>query len=306
MNKKLCIFLYTIFSIFIHISTANAQEKSKEETSYFKLQLDYLNNYVYNGRADSINAPYQTITASYHAKNGIYISGAASYLLEKGQNRFDFFQFDLGYEYKLGERIGGELYASKYFYNNNANLLNGNISADIGGSFNYDVGIFQINNTVDVFFSNAADFLYNPGLEKSINIGNTDAAGQWSITPGMYANIGSINYYESVVSRKIRGVKAKNVTPAYPIITDVTTVKNPGIKLMDYEFAMPISYEINNWNFSFTPTLAIPVNPIYTSSVITTTLANGTSSAITNNSTPYTEKNLQNNFYFQIGLSYKF
>jgi hypothetical protein len=300
------LFLITvIFSI-----NANAQSKSNADTSYFKLQLDYLSNYVYNGRVDSIKSPYQTITASYHFSNGIYLNGSANYLLASGQNRFDYFQFDVGYEYKLGEKISGEVYGSKYFYNNNANLLNGNISADFGASFNYDFGLVQFNNTADLFFSNATDFQYNPGVEKSIKLGDASKPGYWSITPGVYANISSINYYESLVNRKINGAKggakAKNVTPLYPIITNITSVKNPGVKLMDYEFTMPITYDVNNWNLTFTSTFAMPQSPIFTSSTITTQLANGVSSAVINNSTPYSEKNLKNSFYFQFGIAYKF
>jgi hypothetical protein len=305
MMTKLFRILFSVSIVCFITLKVNAQAKSKSDTSYFKIQLDYLSNYAYNGRMDSVKSPYQTITASYHLANGWYGTGAANYLLENGQNRFDYFEFDLGYEYTIGDKITGELYGTKYFYNNNANLLNGNVSADIGGSFNYDLGLVQFNNTADVFFSNATDFQYNPGIEKNISFGN----GACSVTPGIYANISSTNFYESVVNRRLNGVKgpkAKIATPTYPLITNITTVKNPGIKLMDYEFSMPITYDVNNWNFTFTPTFTMPQNPIYTNSIITTTLANGTSSSLANNSTPYSERNLKNTFYFQFGISYKF
>lgn len=309
MPKKKFRILFSVCIVSFISLKLNGQSTSKSDTSYFKLQLDYLSNYAYNGRVDSIKSPYQTITASYHLANGLYVTGAANYLLANGQNRFDYFEFDLGYEYQFGEKISGEVYGSKYFYNSNANLLNGNISADIGASFNYDFGLVQFNNTADLLFSNATDFQYNPGIEKSIKFGNANKFGDWSITPGVYANISSINYYESVVNRKMngaKGAKAKNATPLYPIITNVTSVKNPGVKLMDYEFTMPITYDVNNWNFTFTPTYAMPQSPIFTSSTITTTLANGTISSINNNSTPFSEKSLKNIFYFQFGIAYKF
>ena len=309
MSKIKLRFSFTFVIIIFCIARVNAQAKDKSDTSYFKLQLDYLSNYTYNGRVDSIKSPYQSITASYHLANGFYFTGAANYLAASGQNRFDYFELDLGYEYKIGESISGEIYGSKYFYNSNANLLNGNITADIGGTFNYDFGLFQFNNTADLFFSNTTDFQYNPGVEKNISFGNANKEGSWSVTPGIYANISSINYYESVVNRRLngaKGAKSKIATPLYPFVTNVTSVKNPGVKLMDYEFAMPITYDMNNWNFTFTPTFAMPQNPIYTNSIITTTLANGTSTSVVNNSTPYSERNLKNTFYFQIGLSYKF
>ena len=114
MQKKIRILFSVCIVSFISLKL-NGQSTSKSDTSYFKLQLDYLSNYAYNGRVDSIKSPYQTITASYHLANGLYVTGAANYLLANGQNRFDYFEFDLGYEYQFGEKISGEVYVSKYF-----------------------------------------------------------------------------------------------------------------------------------------------------------------------------------------------
>lgn len=306
MKNSNLIKLFWSIILFIFSTQVNAQSKQKSDTSYFKIQADYLSNYTYNGRVDSLKSPYQITTATYHMANGIYFTGVSDYLLTNGQARFDFFEFDLGYEYKLNEKLSGELYASKYFYSNNANLLNGNISSDFGASLNYDLGAFQFNNTLDLFFSNATDFQYNPGIEKSIEFDGKN--GTWNITPGFYANIGSVNYYESIVNRKLnapKGAKGKIVNSNVPVINNVTKVDNNGIKLLDMELTMPVSYETGKWSFYMTPTFAIPKNPIYTTSVITTTLPTGTSSSITSNSTPYSERNLKNTFYMQLGISYR-
>lgn len=285
-----------------------AQSISKQDTTTktsFKIQLDYLNNYVYNGRADSISSPYQITTATVNFANGIYSNFITNYLLTPDQSRFDFFELDLGYEYNLGKRISGEIYGSKYFYSNQSNLLNGDISSDFGATINYDLGLFQFNNTIDMFFSGKSDIQYMPGVEKSFEFGAKNS--NWEITPSIYSVFSTLNYYESVFIRKQNSQKNLKNKPAPPAnIQSVTSLVDKGFKLVDMECSMPISYQTGALSFIFTPTLAIPFHPIKTITVNSTTLLNGNVNTNTIDSTPYTERNLTNQFYFQIGVNYKF
>lgn len=298
-----------IFCSFILIALSSKAQETNEDKNKtkFKLQFDYLSNYAYNGRVDSIKSPYQTTSATLNLANGLYVTGAANYLLGNGQSRFDFFELDLGYDYSIGKKISGQLYGTKYFYSGNANLLNGNITSDIGASLNYDLGFLQFNNNIDLFFSNGSDFQYTPGIEKSIEI--KDGKGTWNITPGIYGNLSSINYYESVVNRRLnalKGPKNRLANLNLPLITNTTTVDKPGFTFLAMEFTVPVSYEFENWTFTLNPTLAMPKNPIATTSVITTSLPTGITSSIKENSTPYSELHLKNTFFVQLGLSYTF
>jgi hypothetical protein len=293
-----------ILSTFL-VYNLQAQTKKSSDLVTFSIQADYLSNYSYNGRADSIKYPYQTTTASLHLTNGIYSNFSASYLLTPGMNGFDFFQLDLGYEYKIGKNIYGELYGSKYFYTEKANLINGNISSDIGFSLNYDFNLFQFNNNVDVFFTNKSDIQYTPGIEKTIYIGNAENSG-WNINPYIYCNFSTVNYYESNV---IRGLSRIRRTPGMnaitPQLSSITVVQNKGFKLLNTDFSIPLSYEHGHWLVTFTPIYSIPFNKIETNTTNTITTASG-SVTTKINSTPYSDLNLKNQFYFQIGLTYKF
>ena len=103
-----------VLPLFI-VSILQAQTKKSSDSTTFSIQVDYLSNYSYNGRVDSIKYPYQTTTASLHLANGLFSNFSASYLLTPGMKGFDFFELDLGYEYKIGKKIYGEIYGSKYF-----------------------------------------------------------------------------------------------------------------------------------------------------------------------------------------------
>ena len=122
----------------------------------------------------------------------------------------------------------------------------------------------------------------------------------------MYCNLSTVNYYESNVSRRLngpRGPRGGQATGSQ--LTSSTVVQNKGFKLLNTDFSIPLSYENPHWLAFFTPTYSIPFNKIETITTNTITSATGTT---TNkiNSTPYSELYLKNQFYFQIGLTYKF
>lgn len=293
-----------VLPLFI-VSILQAQTKKSSDSTTFSLQVDYLSNYSYNGRVDSIKYPYQTTTASLHLANGLFSNFSASYLLTPGMKGFDFFELDLGYEYKIGKKIYGEIYGSKYFYSGGSNLINGNITSDIGASFNYDFTYFQFNNLLDVFFTNKSDIQFTPGVEKTIYFGNADNSS-WSINPYLYCNFSTVNYYESNVTRRLNGPRGPRAGPAIvPQLTSTTVVQNKGFKLLNTDFSMPLSYENTHWLATFTPTYSIPFNKIETISTNTITSATGTTTNKVN-STPYSELHLNNQFFFQIGFTYKF
>ena len=293
-----------VLPLFI-VSILQGQTKKSSDSTTFSIQVDYLSNYSYNGRVDSIKYPYQTTTASLHLANGLFSNFSASYLLTPGMKGFDFFELDLGYEYKIGKKIYGEIYGSKYFYSGGSNLINGNISSDIGASFNYDFTYFQFNNLLDVFFTNKSDIQFTPGVEKTIYFGNADNSS-WSINPYLYCNFSTVNYYESNVTRRLNGPRGPRAGQAIgPQLTSITVVQNKGFKLLNTDFSMPLSYENTHWLATFTPTYSIPFNKIETISTNTITSATGTTTNKVN-STPYSELHLNNQFFFQIGVTYKF
>ena len=303
-NKVYLTFLTLLISIF---AFAQPMRKStvKTDTTSFKIQTNYLSNYVYNGRSDSLKAPYFYTTASLNFANGIYANFSLNYLLAPGQSGYDYSELDLGYNYELGEKISGEVYGSKYFYSSASNLLSGNISSDIGFTFNYDLTYLNFHNSFDVFFSNKADMQLVPGLEKEIQI-SSKQNNTLTITPSIYGSFSSLNFYESTINRRLPGLKNPRIqNQTLGSILSSTTVDNKGFKFLDVELSFHISYDVDRWNISLTPTYAIPFNKVSTTSLNTSTL-NGITKTVSINSTPYSENHLANIFFFDFGITYNF
>lgn len=306
MCHKFFLLFFALLASLLVAAQPMRKSKIKNDSTSFTLQANYLNNYVYNGRSDSLKAPYFYTTATVNFTNGLYASFSLNYLLTPGQSGYDYSELDLGYNYALGKKISGEVYASKYFYSSGSNLLSGNISSDIGFTFNYDLTYINFHNSFDVFFSNKADMQLVPGFEKEIIL-NSSKHNTLSITPGLYGSFSSLNFYESTVNRRINAIRNPKIKQplASGTLQSTTTVDNKGFKFLDMEIAFPISYDLNNWNISFTPTYAIPFNKITTTSVNTSTI-NGVSKTVKLNSTPYSETHLANIFFFDFGITYKF
>ena len=153
--KKLTISL-SIFIIFCF--QAKSQTKIEEKESYFKADLNYLNDLVYLGRKDSIAVPYLTATLGYYHKSGFYVSGALSYLPSSTQSKIDLITVDAGYDYTINDVFSGSVYGEKYFYNKSSNSIKSDISGVIDGSLTADLSAIQLGVDAGISFASKTDF----------------------------------------------------------------------------------------------------------------------------------------------------
>ncbi len=298
-----------VFFILLSVPFASnillAQDTTKA-TSYFKANLSYLSNVVYNGRTDSLRTSYITPTLSYYDKSGFYANASLSYLASATEKRIDLFTLGVGYDFDITTKLSGGVYADKYFYNKSSTNIQSDIKGNIGGSLSYDFGLFQLNAGADVLFASKSDFALNGGIAHAFYIG--EELSQWSITPTATAHISTLNFYEGYTNRRA-GKNAQNVNGNAGTISSTTTITNrgTGLTLLDYELSLPITYDAKGWGFAITPTLALPQNPIYTSTTTTFKPAFGMATITqTNNSTPQSEKLFGTPFYAEVSLYFKF
>jgi hypothetical protein len=297
-------FSLLVLAMFLFNSGWAQTSKSKEEkSSYFRASANYLSNSVYYGRRDSLPYPYLTPSIGYYDKSGFSISGSVSYLMSSNESRIDLGTIDLGYDFEASDKFSGQLYASKSWYNQGSTNIKSDIKGNAGGMLSYDLNALQVNGGIDLAFANKMDIGLNLGVSHLFTIGEED--DQFSIEPSFVTNWSTLHSYEGYISRKI-GKRPGNILPAGANVTAVTNVQNNKMTLLDYEFSIPLLYENKKIGVSLTPTFALPKNPIYTTTTVTTKLANGTQSSITKDSTPDSEKTLSNNFYVELEFFIKF
>lgn len=301
-----CIKITCLFILSILFSSLVLQAQSDSATSnksYFKFSGSYLSNSIYNGRQDSISTPYLTPSIGYFDKSGFYIIGSLSYLSSAKEKRVDLYSFDIGYDFSISKKLTGSVYANKSAYNQTSTAIQSDVKGSGGAVFSYDLNFLQVDAGADIMFANKADIGFNFGLSHAFSFG--DQTSVFTLTPALSTNFSTLHFYEGYTNRKLTKV-AKLLNPALVSSVSTTTVDNSKITLMDYEISIPLNYEHQNLGFFITPTLALPQNPIYTTTTTVNKLLNGTQNTFVNNSTPKSEKTLSNSFFVELGFYIKF
>jgi hypothetical protein len=138
------------------------------------------------------------------------------------------------------------------------------------------------------------DFATTFGLEHTFYA----AKRAFDFTPTINASGSTQHYYNSYYKdRKFRvKIKRLNTNTLYSISGEV--VDAAAFKILDYELSLPVNYTAGKWMFTVNPAYIMPVHPAVVS--VTTQLLNQPPKTRTG-----TEK-INQSFYLQAGVMYKF
>jgi hypothetical protein len=303
----LSIFLFCSLKAFPQISLLDSTETRPYA---FTAGMNYLSNYVYNGRSDSLKAPYIIPSITFQHNNGLSLSAELYFLNNGVSNGFDFFELNGSYDFDIYKKLSGGINGTKYISNGSSESFIGSLNYVLGGFLNQDFRFFELNVGVDALVgSGKTDIRLSPGIERTWEWGNEDK--RFQISPSLYAIYSTLNYFEGFTNIKNTNTRTrlKGRTPIaanQPTITSSTVVQNPGLTFMTYELSVPFTFETKKVGISFIPTFAIPKNPIYTNETTKVTFPNKTFTSTTIDDTYYSELHLSNVFYGQLNLNFKF
>ncbi len=285
--KQLWLFVSLFLCSIFYYNTSTAQDSTESKTSSFKYELSYLNDNVYLGRKDSVRVPYVSSSIGYYHKSGLYVTATASFL--PTESRMDAYTIGMGYTFTLS-KWEGELGLERYFYNAQSYNVNAEVKGSASASLAYNGKIVKPLVSGSVNFGITSDYAAAFGLEHSFLIG--DAV---EIAPSLIFNASTQNSYNSYYQRrKYAKTKRGKIVP-YTISANATDVNR--FKVRDYEFALPVNYELHKITFNFSPTLAVPVNP----NVIVYNIKSGPGPGITRTGT----EKVSACFYWSLGISLK-
>lgn len=275
-----------------------AKETDDNEKSYFSVGVNFINDAVYLGRKDSISAPYLYPQLSYFNKSGFYVTGSFSYLTKSNESRIDLFLGTLGYEF-TSNKFRGDLSFTKYFFNDDSYNVISEVEADLTANAGYDFDVVDLAVSLTTFFNNGSSSDFFLSSEISHNFMNEKGDFQISPTVGIF--FGSQNFYEEYyINNRFGSGRGQSGSgqgsgtgqgSGVTTTTTTTVVMNESEKfgLMAIEFSAPAWYVAKPFTFIFLPVFVIPQNP----------------ATLTVDSTVY-EEDLENTFYFMVGLAYKF
>jgi hypothetical protein len=288
----------------VEVDTILTKKDSTVKTkSHFKFDFNYVNNAVYLGRADSLTLPYITPTLGYYNIRGFYISASIGYLASSASKKIDYYSFDAGYEFDITKKMSGSVSANKCVYKEGSKIVSSDVKGSLSASLTYDFNYFELNTGFSASFTNKTDLGIDATISRSFYLGNDDKL--WTITPKATVNLSTLYFYEGYTSKSF-SKKQINNNIAILSATSLTKVAQNKLTLMDIELFVPVSYDEKKWGIYCTPTLAIPRNPIYTTTTTTIKLRNGNTYVKTEDSTPESEKNLSSRFFVEAGIYFKF
>ncbi len=308
------LFVFALF-LLLGFQTSSAQQTTalsdslskKEGSSYFKADINYLSNNVYNGRKDTLPVPYITPTFGYYHKSGLYVESSLSLLTSSYAFRPDLFTISGGYNFDIGDNFSGSVSADKYF----ASKQSVSVRSEIKGTLNADLS-YNIPNIVKltgggsyVFSSGKPDLIFNGGISHAFTFGEDD---EWSVEPMFVANAGTQNYYDSYHKKRTlktgKNKKKQTTNPGITTTTTITSLQPNRFVLLDYEASLPVYYDAKKWGAYVIPTFAIPQNPdtYVTTTTITRTNRNGGIVGTPIITQKQTREQIENSFYVQVGV----
>lgn len=297
--SSLLLILICNYTVFGQNTSDSVEQSQMEDPSYVSIAVNFMNDAVYLGRKDSISAPYLYPSITYFNKTGLYATGSFSFLTKSNESRIDLFLGTIGYEIN-SNKFSGDISFTKYFFNTDSYNVISEVEADLTATLGYDFDVFNLNLSLTNFFNKNSTSDIFLSSEISHDFVSTDRKFQISPTMGIF--LGSQNFYkEYYIYNRFgserstgsgQGSGQGTGSTADPIETTTTTVvleESEKFDLMAVEFSIPIWYMAKPFTVSFLPVLVVPQNP----------------ATLTVDSAIY-EEDLENTFYWMVGLSYRF
>ena len=266
------------------------QKLKETDSSYVSIALNYISDAVFMGRKDSITAPYLYPLVTYRHKSGFYASGSFSYLTKSNESRIDLFLVSAGYDFTV-KKFSGDFSLTKYFFNKDSYNVISEVEADLTAAISYDFNVINLGLTSSLYVNSGSgsDFF----LASEISHDFISSNNKFQISPNAGIYLGSQNFYEEyyMTSRFGNGGRGQGQGSggATETITTVSIEESEKFNLMAIEFSLPMWYVDKQLTVSFLPMFVLPQSEA-------TIIAGDT----------LVEENLDETFYWMLGLSYTF
>ncbi|MBS4066072.1 MAG: hypothetical protein KGZ74_16040 [Chitinophagaceae bacterium] len=260
--KKINILLMLLMMLLIVSVSSYSQEKKSpdsssavtKESSYILAGAAFNSDIVFLGRKSSIKSPYISTSAGYYHKSGLFITGIVSYLAASQQNRIDLFTASGGYDY-YKKNFSAGISATGYVFNNKSYTVKSALAANLNAYADYDFDILEVYADGTMYFSNQSDFI----LSASVSHNFYTANDKLKISPTFSLYSGKQNYYSSYNNNKRFGQHMINTGSSNTM--GIGMMSGGIFNIQNYEFSVPVRYDLKYFRFQLLPVYAIPVNP---------------------------------------------
>jgi hypothetical protein len=248
--KKIYLVVLALFPLITYAQTTDSAAAKKNE---FTASVNYQSNLHYFGRTDSLKSSGLFPVIGFQLKNGLYLQGTAVFV----QNPSTPFSYtgasaELGYKFPDRKHFEGNLFVSKFFYNDQSVLVQSALNAQTGINLSYKNKILNVNLGGDLKFSDRTDVGATAGVDhlfvKKIEGWKNSAV---ALMPSATINAGTQNFTQTYIDKgNVAGIP----------VTRQRTEKVERFTVLSYEFSAPLVLVGGKMNAYVIPSYVMPQN----------------------------------------------
>ena len=240
----------------LSVCFVNGQTDSTEKTkTEFKISLNYNTGLNYYGRIDSLHSSGFFPLAELWFNDRLYINAAPVFV----NNSAASFQYSgtiasAGYQFKSDNKVLGNIYLIKPFYQQSSELVQSALKAQAGMMITLLNKVLNVSGGGDVKFSDKTDFGLTAGIDHIFRHQINDKS-VIVIDPSAYLNAGTQQFTKSYLKRTAGFI-------FFPGNEQVVTESTQKFNILSYEFSAPLIFAVGKFQLLFTPAYVIPQNLI--------------------------------------------
>ena len=230
----------------------DSTEKSKTE---FKISANYNTGLNYYGRIDSLHSSGFFPLAELWFNDKFYINAAPVFV----NNSVASFQYagtvaSAGYQFKSNDKVLGNIYVVKPFYQASSELVQSALKAQSGMSITLLNKVLNVTGGGDVKFSDKTDFGVTAGVDHIFRHQINDKS-VIVIDPSATVNAGTQQFTKSYLKKNSGFI-------FFPGNEQVVTESAQKFNILSYEFSAPVIFATGKFQLLFTPAYVLPQNLI--------------------------------------------
>ncbi len=222
-----------------------------DELTYSYAGLNLLSNNIYMGRKDSLALPYITPYVGYQLHNGLYAKAGLSFAPNGRDGRVDLLALEGGYDRTFGYHILTGIWLEYDKFQKNSPSILAAYTNKAGFYCIYRNATFEPQLTLISSSGRASDIAAGLGVAHNFRFFNNTL----NVFPTITLFAGSDNFYSAYLQRK-QDQNTHIMWLSGPAVPDAGNFKPLGI-----EVSAKAIWRVNEWLFTFKPTLSIPLSP---------------------------------------------
>ena len=226
-----------------------------EAKTEFKISANYNTGLNYYGRIDSLHSSGFFPLAEIWFNEKFYINAAPVFV----NNSVASFQYagtiaSAGYQFNSDDKVLGNIYVIKPFYQESAKLVQSALKAQAGMTITLLNKVLNVTGRGDVKFSDKTDVGLTAGLDHIFRYQLNDRS-VLVIDPSAYMNAGTQQFTKSYLKRSSGFI-------FFPGNEQVVTESAQKFNVLSYEFSVPVILATGKFQLLFTPAYVLPQNLI--------------------------------------------